>query len=51
MAVRLGTEPEYRDSLRSLIRERNETLFEDRELVRQYEQFFEQALARAKGQE
>lgn len=47
LAVRLGTDREYRQSVRSLIIERSEVLFEDLELVREHEGFFETALAEA----
>lgn len=50
-AVRLGTDQDYGETVRQLIRARSDVLFEDRELVRQYEAFFEQALARAKDLE
>ncbi len=51
MAVHLGKDRDYRESVRALLRERSEVLFEDRELVREYEEFFEQALAREKEEE
>ncbi len=40
LAVRLGTDRDYRQSVRSLISERSGVLFEDMEAVREYEQFF-----------
>jgi predicted O-linked N-acetylglucosamine transferase (SPINDLY family) len=45
LAVRLGTDREYRESVRAQIRTQSEVLYEDRELVREHERFFEQALA------
>ncbi len=47
-AVRLGTDRDYRHSVRSRIAERSEALFEDMQAVREHERFFEHALQRAK---
>jgi predicted O-linked N-acetylglucosamine transferase (SPINDLY family) len=48
-AVRLGTDREYRESVRSLIGGRRDALFEDLYAVREYERFFEGAITRARG--
>jgi predicted O-linked N-acetylglucosamine transferase (SPINDLY family) len=47
IAVRIGTEPDYARDLRARIRERNEVLFEDPRVVREFERFFHEAAARA----
>ena len=44
IAVRIGTEPDYRESLRRAILERNAVLFENRQVVTEFERFFETAL-------
>ncbi len=46
-SVRLGTDPEYRRSIQSLIAERMDALFEDMDSVRRHEQFLEYALQKA----
>jgi predicted O-linked N-acetylglucosamine transferase (SPINDLY family) len=47
VAVRLGTDRQWREWIRSRIAERSEVLFDDFEAVREHERFFEYALARA----
>ena len=44
IAVRLGTDPEYREELRSRIQARNGVLFEDSRVVREFERFFCEAV-------
>jgi predicted O-linked N-acetylglucosamine transferase (SPINDLY family) len=44
IAVRIGTDPDYRQSLRRTILERNAVLFENRQVVTEFERFFETAL-------
>jgi predicted O-linked N-acetylglucosamine transferase (SPINDLY family) len=41
LAVRLGTDRDYRDSLRAEIARRKDVLFEGLEVVREHERFFE----------
>lgn len=48
LAMRLGKDPDYRESMRSLIAGRSDALFEDTEVIREYEDFFEHALERAR---
>lgn len=50
-AVRLGTDADYCQSVRLLIGQRSELLFEDRDVVAEHERFFEEALGRAKDAE
>jgi predicted O-linked N-acetylglucosamine transferase (SPINDLY family) len=45
LAVRLGADRDYRRSVCELIAERSGVLFEDLEAVREYERFFETAIA------
>lgn len=45
-AVQLGTNPDYRRSVRSMIAERGDALFEDAQSVHDHERFFEYALDR-----
>jgi len=45
LSVRVGTDRDYRETVRRTILERSEVLFEDLGAVREYEQFFEHALA------
>jgi predicted O-linked N-acetylglucosamine transferase (SPINDLY family) len=45
LAVRLGTDPDFREHHSSIIRERSEQLFESSETVRAWESFFEEAMA------
>jgi protein O-GlcNAc transferase len=45
IAVRLGTDPDYRRQVHERIREANAALFEDRDSVVQLEAFFRQAVA------
>ncbi|MFV1980797.1 MAG: hypothetical protein ACC655_06560 [Rhodothermia bacterium] len=47
-AIRLGTDRDCRHAVRSHIAERNDVLFDDVEVVREHERFFEQALERAR---
>jgi protein O-GlcNAc transferase len=49
LAVKLGTDAEYRASMRAKILAANEMLFENAEGVRELEQFFQQAVARARA--
>ncbi len=44
MAVRLGTDPEYRDTIRSKVLSTSDVLFEDIEAVRQFERFIQHAV-------
>ena len=44
-AVRIGTDRDFRDAIRRRIAERNHILFDDLEVVREHERFFEYALA------
>jgi len=50
LAVRLGTEPDYREVIHQTIAERSEVLFEDQAAVSGHEAFFEDALAQARRQ-
>ncbi len=45
IAVRIGTDPDYRRALSRSIVERSTVLFEDPRTVREFERFFDQALA------
>jgi predicted O-linked N-acetylglucosamine transferase (SPINDLY family) len=47
LAVRLGTEPDYRAAVREKILAASDALFEDGGAVREHEQFFKEAVARA----
>jgi predicted O-linked N-acetylglucosamine transferase (SPINDLY family) len=49
LAVRLGTDRDYWQECRSEIARRSEVLFEDVQAVREYERFFEEALAQARA--
>jgi predicted O-linked N-acetylglucosamine transferase (SPINDLY family) len=49
IAVKLGTEPEYRALVRSKIVAANEALYENLEGVRELERFFQEAVARARS--
>jgi predicted O-linked N-acetylglucosamine transferase (SPINDLY family) len=49
IAVKLGTDPEYRALIRSRIVTANEALYENREGIRELEQFFQEAVARARS--
>jgi len=51
MAIRLAADRDYRKSVSERIAERSEALFEDREAVREHEQFFEDALSDAQAGE
>jgi predicted O-linked N-acetylglucosamine transferase (SPINDLY family) len=42
IAVRLGTEADYRTAVRARILEANRVLYEDAEAVREFERFFEE---------
>lgn len=44
IAVRLGTDPDFRGDMRAGIARSSAVLFEDRDVVRPYEQFFESAI-------
>jgi predicted O-linked N-acetylglucosamine transferase (SPINDLY family) len=46
IAVKLGTEPDYRAEIRSKISAANDVLYEDKEVVRELESFFEQAVSK-----
>jgi protein O-GlcNAc transferase len=48
MAVSLGTDDDYRETMRRLISERKEVLFESEEVVREHERFFETAIEAAR---
>jgi protein O-GlcNAc transferase len=48
IAVRIGTEPEYAESLRRRILARNHVLFEDARVISEFERFFSQAVADAR---
>lgn len=45
-AVRIGTEPEYREHLVRWIGQRAEAVFDDQRVIGQYERFFESAMER-----
>jgi protein O-GlcNAc transferase len=45
IAVKLGTEPDYRAAIRSKILAANDVLYEDQEAIRELEDFFERANA------
>ena len=45
LAVRLGTDPEYRRNIHLEIMNRNDVLFEDIAVVREFERFFREAVA------
>jgi predicted O-linked N-acetylglucosamine transferase (SPINDLY family) len=49
IAVRLATEPAWREQVRAQIRATNQVLFENVEVVRELEQFFRQAVASARA--
>jgi protein O-GlcNAc transferase len=49
IAVRLGTDREYRESVRGRIAETSRVLFDDAEAVAELEQFFHQAIEAARG--
>ena len=44
MALRLGQDPEYRESMRARIAERSDVLFDDVDAVREIEQFLIKAI-------
>lgn len=46
IAVRLGTEPEFRRSVREQILTRNTVLYENMDVIREFERFFEFVLSR-----
>ncbi|MCY2995650.1 MAG: tetratricopeptide repeat protein [Planctomycetota bacterium] len=48
LAVKLGGDREYREGCRAELARRREVLFEDVEVVREYERFFEEAVERAR---
>ena len=48
LAVKLGTDGEYREGCRAELARRREVLFEDVEVVREYEGFFEEAVEQAR---
>ena len=48
LAVKLGGEREYGEGCRAELARRREVLFEDVEVVREYERFFEEAVERAR---
>jgi len=45
IAVSLGREPDRREALSARIRERSAALFEDVQVVREFERFFREALS------
>lgn len=47
LAVRTGTEPDFRNDLARRIRERNAVLYDDRQVVGEFEDFFEKAIREA----
>jgi len=49
MAVRLATDRDYREAVRAHILERSGVLFDDLETVGEHEEFFEDALSRARA--
>jgi len=49
IAVRLGTDADFRASVRRQIEERSDVLFEDVEAVRQYELIFERLVEQSRG--
>jgi predicted O-linked N-acetylglucosamine transferase (SPINDLY family) len=49
IAVRLATEPAWREQVRARIRANNQVLFEDVTVVRELEEFFRQAVASARA--
>jgi predicted O-linked N-acetylglucosamine transferase (SPINDLY family) len=48
LAVRLGTDRDYREAVRARIAERSPVLFDDQGAVREHEEFFEDALGRVR---
>lgn len=46
LAVKLGTEPDFRESVRVLITERSHEIFEEQGVVEEHERFFEMACER-----
>ncbi len=44
IAVRLGTEPDFRSAVREQILARNHVLYENMDVIREFERFFEQAI-------
>jgi predicted O-linked N-acetylglucosamine transferase (SPINDLY family) len=48
IAVKLGNDPDYRAAVRSKILAANSVLYEDRETVREFEDFFEKVAAQAR---
>lgn len=48
IAIKLGTEENYRQYVKSEILRRNEVLFEDRRVAREFERFFREAVARVR---
>lgn len=51
IAARLGTEEDYRRHVRSEILRRNEVLFEDMRVMREFERFFAEAVESSCGGE
>ncbi len=49
LALRLGTDPEWRQSVGEKVLAASGALFEDIEAVRQHEEFFERAVREARG--
>jgi predicted O-linked N-acetylglucosamine transferase (SPINDLY family) len=49
IAVQIGTDPRYRQSLRERIRAANAVLYEDSWVVQEFERFFTEAVARVSG--
>lgn len=49
LAVKLGTETDYRQHIKDEIERRSEVLFENMQVVREFERFFQEALATAQA--
>ncbi len=49
IAVKIGTDPDYRQHVHRRIMERNAVLYENRRVVKEFERFFESALAAHSG--
>jgi predicted O-linked N-acetylglucosamine transferase (SPINDLY family) len=45
LALKLANEPEYREAVRGRIQQASHVLFEDAQVVREFERFFEEAVA------
>ncbi len=51
LAVKLGTEPDYRNEISRRIAERRDEIFEERGVVEEHERFFETACEGGHGDE